>query len=161
MRKNNRGLYVCIEGLDGSGKTTLVETLKKMFIDKNVEVDTISPTKLSDKNHLTEKIFYKSKFLNNNRFLRSILYAHRSNYAAKKVDWGKTLIIGDRSIVISYVIRWGKSMFKKFICKNMVNTMEHRIFAPDHVIFLDAPFDVLKTRIDNRKKVRDIDERCI
>ena len=37
MRKNNRGLYVCIEGLDGSGKTTLVETLKKMFIDKNVE----------------------------------------------------------------------------------------------------------------------------
>ena len=37
---------------------------------------------------------------------RQLFYAHRSNHAAEHIDWNADIILGDRSLITSYVCRW-------------------------------------------------------
>ncbi|HEX2946051.1 MAG TPA: deoxynucleoside kinase [Clostridia bacterium] len=158
VKPKRSGRYVCIEGLDGSGKTTLFKRLADRLTRDHVEFSTVSPTKTYDANNFIERAFRNISFLNQNRTARAFLYAHRSNQAADSTDWTKPLILGDRSLITSYVTRWGRSKMKNFLTTCMVNIMERKIFPPDHVIYLDVSKDILIERLNSRGRPRDIDE---
>jgi deoxyadenosine/deoxycytidine kinase len=89
------------------------------------------------------------------------VYAVRSSYASDHTDWTKALIVGDRSLITSYVTRWGKILGSIAATVKLVDLLEPKIPAPDVVIYLDAPHDLLRERLLMRDRPMDIDESAI
>ena len=151
-------MYLCIEGLDGSGKTTLFSRLKIQFESIGVNVVEACPTRPVKANSFIERAFEKYSTLKKSSFFRAIVYGVRSRQTVKIVNWESDLILGDRSIITSYVTRWRKWMGSEFLTKAFVQLMEPTIPAPDLVLYLDLSPELLHKRIENRCQVRDIDE---
>lgn len=155
--------YFCIEGLDGSGKTTIFEHLLPILEGKGLNVFALNPTHkvLSFDNAYhgenIEKIFEKNEELKEDPLFRAVLYAFRSNYATSKIDWNADLILGDRSIITSYICRWKESEVFNHAWVSLVNFMEPKIPSPDHVFYLKVPQEVLRKRLATRP-VLDRDE---
>lgn len=143
-------MYICIEGIKGSGKTTLVNELKYYFERSRREFEIASPTKPIP-NSYVERIFKIFRFLRRIDVCNEYLYAARSNYVGKNIDWNCNLIIGDRSIITSYVTRWYKWSTPE-ICVERVNRLEKHIKVPDYIIFLDISVEKALERIKNRKR---------
>lgn len=158
LNKNLDSVYICLEGLKGAGKTTLFNYLVKRLKEENVDFSTVSPTRSTGEKHLLERLFLKYPSLKDRRFPRIFLYAHRSNFAAKNANWSKPLILGERSITTSYATKWSNSKLRTWFNLSVINLLENKIKAPDHVIYIDVPYEVLRNRIEKRDKARDIDD---
>lgn len=158
LNKDLDSVYICLEGLKGAGKTTLFNYLVSRLEEENVDFSTVSPTRSTGESSLIERLFIKYPSLKERRFPRIFLYAHRSNFAAKNADWSKPLILGERSLTTSYATKWSSSPLRKWFNLSVINLLENKIKAPDHVIYLDVPYEVLRNRIEKRDKARDIDD---
>lgn len=159
MKKStNNGLYICLEGLKGAGKTTVFNLLVEKLETENADFTTVAPTKKSDNNNYFEKKLSENASLRNNRLFRIFLYAQRSNYAADNAQWDKELVLGERSIMTSYATKWTSSKLKCWWNILVIDLLENKIKAPDYVIYIDVPHSVLRTRIETRDKERDLDD---
>ena len=147
---NKRPLYICLEGLDGSGKTTLFKKIVKKLKEEGFTLCEVSPTQKCGENDLWEKIYDKFKFLKDIIFFRNFLYAHRSNMVTKNIDWNVDLLIGDRSIITSFMCRWSKSDLKNKKVIARVNFLESKIPTPDYAIYLDVTPENLQKRLNYR-----------
>ena len=58
----------------------------------------------------------------------------------------------------SYVTRWRKWINSKWLTIAFVDILEPFIPAPDHVIYIDLPQDILRARLSSRGEPLDIDE---
>lgn len=155
----NKSCYICIEGLDASGKGTIIKRLEEDLKTRGYSYQIIAPTSIQNEKDILERVYKKyKKTLEKSRVYRMFLYAKRSNRATEYTNWSTDLVIGDRSIVISYVTRWGKTAITQKMIELFVNTFESKPFAPDHIVFLDVPNHILDERLDNRDEPRDIDE---
>lgn len=153
----NKPCYICFEGLDGSGKSTVFKKVCTALKEKGFNVCELCPTKKIDGTDFLEKLFDKYKFFNRSRFLRQFLYAHRSNFVAERIDWNADIILGDRSIITSYITRFSESpLISKFLVWK-TNFLESKIPAPNFVIYLEVPPEVLQKRLKLRGNL-DIDE---
>lgn len=148
-------MYIAIEGLKGTGKSTLLEALTpylKAYCDsKQQQLAILHPTKpMSD--HYLEDEFYE--YQNNDAYLRT-LYAARSNHHAAGVDWNADLIISDRSIFTSLAVRWQyayQANINPSQHYEQVRCQEHVIAIPDIVIQLDASNTTLLERYAKRDR---------
>ena len=161
----NRPIYICFEGLDGSGKSSTHNKVFACLQQEGIRVQGVCPTRSTchciEQSkcccNSIERLFNRNPWLHRSRFLRMFLYAHRSNYAADHINLDVDLLLGDRSLVTSYICRW-----TRFNCCNrflvwIVNRLEARIPAPDYVIYFDVPQEELKKRLTGRGN-QDIDE---
>ncbi|MBD5469457.1 MAG: deoxynucleoside kinase [Lachnospiraceae bacterium] len=161
----SKPLYICFEGLDGAGKSTVYKRVMDILEQQGYRVQGICPTqttcycesKVACQCHSLEKLFNRYPKLHQYRFLRLFLYAYRSNYAAKHIDQSSDLILGDRSLITSYVCRWHHCNMYNRLLVFIVNRLEYKIPAPDYVIYLKVPQKVLHERLVNRGNI-DIDE---
>ncbi len=161
----NRPLYVCFEGLDGSGKSTIFHYVKNELEQEGYIVGEICPTKttchcesgVACYCHNVEKLFHRFPYLHRSKFLRLFLFAHRSNDAARQVNQSSDIILGDRSVITSYICRWSSRQIFNRILIIVVNVMEYKIPSPDYVIYIDVPQTILQKRLKNRGN-QDIDE---
>ncbi len=153
----NKPPYICFEGLDGSGKSTIVKRIVPLLEQQGYKVQSVCPTKAGCQCRGIETIFHRFPCLHRYRFLRMFLYAHRSNYAADHMDRNADLLLGDRSLVTSYICRWTRSPLRNRFVVFLVDRLEYKIPAPDHIIYLDVPHQVLCQRLSGRG-MRDIDE---
>ena len=144
------GRYICIEGVKGSGKTTLINGLKTMLDQQGVDWVSVSPTKPAAGFSVLEVVAAKLPRLRTIDRFNEALYAYRSNTTAHLTDWNKSLLIGDRSVITSYVTRWHKYA-DPHRCINRVNRIEWAIRPPDHVIYLQVDIKTAVTRTQNRK----------
>jgi thymidylate kinase len=160
MSSTKSGIYICIEGLDGSGKSTVISSLKKELKSEGINIDVISPTKVleKNKNKFLEKTYKNISFFSKSRIYRAFLYADRSNNATKATNWNADLILGDRSIITSYVVSWSNIKLLNKLKFFRVDLLERKIYAPDHVIFIDVSYNKLNERLNTRSDKRDIDE---
>ena len=162
MKKSfNDGVYICLEGLKGAGKTTVFNLLVKKLEQNNVDFTTVAPTKMSESSNFFERKLMENPRLKENRFFRIFLYAQRSNYAAKQAQWDKQLILGERSLMTSYATKWERSKLKTWWNLKVINLLENKIKAPDYVIYIEVPHEVLRLRIETRDKERDFDDTPI
>ena len=156
--ENVKGVYICLEGLKGAGKTTIFNNLVTKLREKEVDFSTVSPTRSSGNVHLIERLMKKFPSLKSKRLPRIFLYAHRSNYAAAHANWNKPLILGERSIATSFATKWSHSSIRTQFNFGIINLLENKIRTPDYVIYIDVPHDILRERIDSRDKERDMDD---
>lgn len=161
----NRPPYICFEGLDGSGKTTLFKRIVPLLERQGYKVQEVCPTrstchcvnKAECHCFSIERLFNRYPCLHKFRFLRMFLYAYRSNYAADDIDWNSDLILGDRSLVTSYICRWSHSNVYNQILVLCINLLEYKIPVPNYVIYLEVSKEILRERLLHRGN-KDIDE---
>ncbi|MCG3858831.1 deoxynucleoside kinase [Psychrobacter sp. Ps2] len=146
-------MYIAIEGLKGTGKSTLLKTLlpvlKARLQPKQHRIAILHPTKPIPEDHYLEREFYQHQ--NNDDYLR-LLYAARSNYHASRTDWNANLIISDRSILTSLAVRWRHTNLSPVEHYKQVRAQESVIAIPDLVIQLDAPNATLLKRYAKRNR---------
>ena len=145
-------MYIAIEGIKGSGKTTLIKGLKKYLENKEGDIKpiTANPTESIPVFSIAEKMSKMFSFLRKIDKWNEYLYTLRSNYVGKHTNWEQPLIIGDRSIITSYVTRWNKWKNPN-ICINKVNKKENTILPPNCVIYLNISPEIAEKRLKQRQ----------
>jgi len=153
---NIRGKYIAIEGLKGAGKSTQIKKLCEILADNHIVYSVISPTAITNKNSIVEILYSKYKWLQNKSFSRALLYSYRAIAAQKKANWNAHLILGDRSIVTSYITRWRKWINSPLLTIIFVNILQPFIKSPDIIIYIEVPIETLEGRL-RKRGVSDID----
>lgn len=166
--KKQKGKFIVIDGIDGSGKATQVGLLKEKLVKLGVKVKTIDFPRYAD-NFFGKLIGeYLSgmygDFIQVDPRLASVLYAadrfEASGVIRKWLDEGYT-VIADRYVSANQIHQGGKinnrKMREAFL--KWLDAMEHGVFKiprPDKVIYLDVPFEVskewLQQKVAQRKK---------
>ncbi|HEX3028310.1 MAG TPA: dTMP kinase [Clostridia bacterium] len=148
-----KGLFITIEGTDGSGKSTQIKLMKQYIEDKGYQtVFTREPGGTS----ISEKIREVILDVNNKEMSRTaemLLYAasraqHVSEVIKPAVDQGK-VVICDRFVDSSYVYQgFGRGIDLKLI--ELVNQVALEGVQPDVTFFFDiSPEIALKRRIES------------
>ncbi|RME46056.1 MAG: hypothetical protein D6795_15905 [Deltaproteobacteria bacterium] len=150
-------MFIAVEGLDGSGKSTLVEGLGAHLERKGIFVSRFQPTRPRHPAEPVERL-YRHFHLDAFWFPRAFLFAYRSRQAFLETDWHAPVVLGDRSIVTSYVVyrhRFGN----RRIAEKWVDLLEPHIPSPDIVLYLEADPHTLEERKTRRGIPRNIDEQ--
>lgn len=144
-------MYIALEGVKGSGKSTLVKTLHSYYKQNNIPIKLACPTARGSLFNLVELLIYLFPALRHHDKVNEYLYALRSNLTALNIINYSGFILGDRSIVTSYAYRWNKWSDKnKFI--ERVDRLEFLMPSPDYIIYLDVKPEVALKRISERPK---------
>ncbi|MFW1644922.1 deoxynucleoside kinase [Acinetobacter guillouiae] len=142
-------MYIAIEGIKGTGKSTLFQQLEVALRCDGVLFETFNPTKPMPTDLWWEKAY--AQYSEVDQFIEE-LYCARANHHAKKTDFNAPLVLGDRSILTSFVTRWPQdcSALSKYI--KHIQIQEYEVPVPDLVIYLDAPIEVTLQRLANRQR---------
>lgn len=144
------GVFICIEGLDGSGKTTqaklLVKKLKKTY-------DVIYTSEPS--NGLIGSFIRKGYLYGNNRlspFVEALLFAadrieHIENEIIPALNNGK-VVISDRYVFSSLAYQGAGK-----VSLDWIKTINIKVILPDLAIFLDVDPEKVFHRLNSKKSV--------
>lgn len=139
-------MYLAIEGIKGSGKSTLFD---RLVSDPAIAINQFSilrPT-VADETNLVDRMF--------KRFCQRCpdivverMFARRSNRASRQVPKRTNLILGERSLITSYVTRWDADDPEAGMGR--VDKMHSHIRLPDYVLYLAIDPRVAAARIAAR-----------
>jgi thymidylate kinase len=101
-------MYIAIEGIKGSGKTTILDSLLNTMLVGNFDFSYYPITKKLQKLNKMEEVLVKNPMMKNNDDFLELLYYTRANINLKRIKGHSNFIIGDRSIITSYITRWDK-----------------------------------------------------
>lgn len=151
MVTKSRGAFICVEGIDGSGKTTqtrrLVENLKKRGYDA---VYTTEPSKGT-----FGKIIRKHILQGNRRVpavVEAVLFAvdrvdHVENEVKPLLNAGK-IVVCDRYVYSSMAYQGASGLSLEWI-----REINKCAIKPHLAIYIDVPPEVVINRIKRRKSV--------
>ena len=168
------GLFIDLEGLDGSGKTTQTELLCKKLEERGVNFKKIKLPDYENESSILVRKYLRGDFGKNvgdvNAYAASLLYSV-DRFASFTEHWKSdylngTLIISDRytpANAIYQITKLEKSEWDSFL--DWLFDIEYNkigIPAPDKVIFLDMPVSVSQKLMTERyhgdEKKKDVHE---
>jgi dTMP kinase len=149
-----KGLYIAVEGIDGSGKSSLIKALAKTLeANKNAVVVTKEPGGTDLGKTLRSLVqSHKKNICNKAEFL---LFAadrtqHISSIVTPALEQGN-IVISDRSFISSIAYQgYGRGLDKEMI--NKVNTWAMNDAMPDLIIYLALDPEIAFKRIAERQK---------
>ena len=171
------GISLAIEGIDGSGKRTLAENLKKKFEAMNIETEIISFPRHQEEfsGELVDKFLYEGLRFNNDEYKEireGMLYAIdrmvslgriRENGKSKLDEYNENkLLIFDRYLSSNFIHRCNDMKEKDL--KSYINTMKYIEFKllglpePDITLVLSVKPEVSYQNILNRGRETDENE---
>ena len=131
-------MYICLEGLKGCGKSTLLSAARELLTTHQVPFALVETTRpMPVERSWQERLCAQLPCLRHLDTWNELLYAQRARYAAATACWQQPLVLGDRSLVTSYVTRWRK-WGSPLTCIRRVDRLEGPVPAPDHVVLLDV-----------------------
>jgi len=151
VEKTNQSVFICIEGIDGSGKTTQARRLVKTLTKKGY--DTIYTTEPSK--GIYGKIIREHILQGSNRVptvVESVLFAadridHVENEIKPLLKAGK-IVVCDRYVYSSIAYQGASDINPEWI----IEINKHAI-KPDLAIYIDVPPKIVINRIKRRKTV--------
>lgn len=170
LRRNPyEGLYIALEGIDGSGKTTQVEKLMEYFRQQDREViRTREPRK--DEGVIGELI---QKILHGKTKIPPVAFQylftadreiHHEELVIPSLQTGK-VVISDRCFwsAIPYGLLDRKSELDEntieyMLAAQSILSMYHQFIVPDYTFYLDISLDIAMQRIAKTKEEREIYE---
>jgi len=145
-----RGVFICIEGLDGSGKTTQAILLTERLSKKYNAVYTAEPSQDKIGTFIRECCLYEGKRLPTEA--EALLFAadrieHMQNEVAPALAEGK-LVICDRYIYSSLAYQGSAGLSLAWI-----KTINARALQPDFCILIDVSPERVLERLQRKKSV--------
>ena len=145
-----KGVFICIEGLDGSGKTTQARLLAKRLEETHEAVCTAEPSLGKIGSFIRERCLYGEKRLSN--VVEALLFAadrieHVANEVLPALNAGR-LVISDRYVYSSLAYQGAAGLSLDWI--ERIN--EHAL-RPDLAIFIDVDPRIVMRRLKRRRSV--------
>ena len=147
---NEKGAFICIEGLDGCGKTTQAKLLVKKMRKSHNAVYTAEPSRGKIGAFIRKSCLYGEKRLSS--VVEALLFAadrleHVENEVLPALNQGR-LVVSDRYIYSSIAYQGAAGLSLKWIEK--IN--EHAL-RPDFAIFIDVDPKIVMQRLKLNKSV--------
>ena len=145
-----KGIFLVIEGLDGSGKTTQATILAKRLSENQNVVLTVEPSRGRVGTFIREGCLYEEKRLPTEA--EALLFAadrieHVQKELKPALDEGK-LVICDRYVYSSLAYQGSAGLSLDWI-----KTINARALQPDFSIFIDVPPQRVLERLQRKKSV--------
>ncbi len=137
-------MYIAIEGIKGTGKSTIINRL----IRNNKRISVFPITKAIPVENPFEHVCKSDPKLKQNDLFCEQLYAERAKWHQKHTQRAE-IVLGDRSILTSYVTRW-KKWSDPFYTINRCEALHRGVEHPDVIIWIRA--DPKKTRERIKKR---------
>ena len=159
-RNNDKGLYIAIEGIDGSGKTTQVEELAKYFEEKGKKViRTREPRKEGMIGDLVHQILRGEKKIPDKalQYLFSTdRVIHHEEVILPALGRGD-IVISDRcfwsAVVYGILDRTKDYDYKEanqILIAQSILSMYHQFTVPDYTFYLNISLDEAMKRIEKK-----------
>ena len=142
-------MYIALEGTKGTGKSTIFSQLEIALQYDGIQFATFSPTKPMPTDLWWEKAY--AQYSEVDQFIEELYHA-RANHHAKKISFDEPLVLGDRSILTSFVTRWPQESQKLHEYIQHTRAQEYAVPVQDMVIYLDLPIEVTLQRLANRER---------
>ncbi|HMK95277.1 MAG TPA: dTMP kinase [Candidatus Limnocylindrales bacterium] len=148
MSKN--GVFLCIEGLDGSGKTTQAQILTERLSKSHKAVYTAEPSRGATGTFIRDCCLYGEKRLPT--VAEALLFAadrveHVENEIKPALAEGK-LVICDRYVYSSLAYQGSAGLSLAWIEK-----INSHALQPDFAVFIDVPPERVLERLQRKKSV--------
>ena len=146
----NRGAFICIEGLDGCGKSTQAKLLVKRLKKNHNAVYTAEPSRGKIGTYIRENYLYGER-----RFsvvLEALLFAadrieHLESEVCPFLDKGY-LVISDRYVYSSLAYQGAAGLSLEWI-----ESINGHAIQPDLAVFLDVTPETVMSRLKPKKSV--------
>jgi dTMP kinase len=147
---NEKGAFVCIEGLDGCGKTTQAKLLVKRLRKSHNAVYTAEPSRGKIGAFIRKSCLYSEKRLSS--VVEALLFAadrveHVENEVLPALRQGR-LVVSDRYVYSSIAYQGAAGLSLEWIEK--IN--EHAL-RPDFAVFIDVDPKIVMQRLKPNKSV--------
>ncbi len=142
-------VYIALEGVKGSGKSTVFESLVAWLDTTDVRYSTLCPTRKSP-----DFTWWERENLSrspDDDLWREELYGHRARYAYENADFDADLVLGDRSVVTGYMTRWQKWGDPEITIAR-VEARHGFMPAPDHIVYLNVEYRDVEKRLFQRTR---------
>ena len=147
---NKKGVFICIEGLDGCGKTTQAKLLARKLRQSHSAIYTAEPSRGKIGTYIRNSYLYGEKRLS--IVLEALLFAadrieHVENEVLPALNEGR-LVISDRYVYSSLAYQGAAGLSVEWIEK--VN--EHAL-KPDLAVFIDVDPKIVMNSLKPKRSV--------
>ncbi len=142
-------MHIAIEGIKGSGKSTILGNMvaQKDSVQSGTSLFSITSPMYSG--HPLENMHHNFPVLRENDAFMEHLFRERAHW--NQIHCKKSpVILGDRSIVTSYVTRWERWQ-DPYYTIGRVNAQYENIMKPDVIIWLNSTVEAASVNIAARK----------
>ena len=154
--ENLIGKYIVIEGIDGSGSTTIVKMLSKFLNDNNIKnITTFEPSDLKIGKYIRQN--YNDKINYNTTALALMFAADRVMHGNLRIlpNTKDSVVISDRELLSSLAYQSVEELKTE---SDWIVEINKFAIKPDVIFFLRTSLEKSKERRKNRKNVDKFEE---
>jgi dTMP kinase len=145
-----KGVFICIEGLDGCGKTTQAKLLAKKLAQSYNSVYTSEPSRGNIGTFIRKRCLYGEKRLST--IVEALLFAadrfeHVENEIRPALREGR-LVISDRYVYSSLAYQGAAGLSLEWI-----RTVNEHALKPDLAVFIDVKLETVMNRLKSKRSV--------